>query len=162
MKLKAEEIKKSDGILYISQTHWKWKLRVLTLEKNGIKKSPALEALVDWSKNQKKDFNKIAKVIERVGQNHRVRDEKHVKKSKNSEHENVYEMRAHRGLARMMFFYSEDEGTAIFVCTNKFWKTDDNQDQAFEACNKFRIAYEKQKLEEAKNEKTKTNNIRFV
>ena len=157
MELRAEKVTKVDGISDLSQEHWLWKLRVLTLEKDGIKKSPALEALADWSQNQKADFKKIKKVIQIVGQTHRVHDKKHVKKSSNLKHENVYEMRAHRGLARMMFFYSEDEGTAIFVCTNKFWKTDDNQDQAFDACNNFRIAYEKQKLEEAKHEKNKTS-----
>lgn len=157
MKLRAEKVAKVDGISDLSQEHWLWKLRVLTIEKDNIKKSPALEALVDWSQNQKPDFKKIKKVIQIVGQTHRVKNEKHVKASSNPKHENVYEILAYRGLARMMFFYSEDEGTAIFVCTNKFWKTDDNQDQAFETCNKLRIAYEKQKLEEAKHEKTKTS-----
>jgi len=155
MKLRAEEIKKSDGISDFSQAHWIWKLRVLTLEKNGSKKSPALEALVDWSENQEQDFKKISKVIARVGQLHRVQDEKHVKKSSNPKHENVYEIRADKGHARLMFFYSEHEKTAVFVCTNPYWKNKGNQDQAFETCDKFRRLYEQQKLEEAKNEKNK-------
>lgn len=155
MKLRAEEIKKSDGILDISQAHWIWKLRVLTLEKNGTKKSPALEALADWSKNQQKDFKKISKVIQRVGQTQRVRDEKHVKKSSNPKHENVYEIRADKGHARLMFFYSEHEKTAVFVCTNPYWKNQGSQDQAFETCDKLRRLYEQQKIEEAKNEKSK-------
>ena len=157
MKLQAEVIQKSDGILDISQEHWIWKLRVLTLEKNGSKKSPALEALVDWSQNQKNDFKKISKVIERVGQNQRVRDEKHVKKSSNPKHRNVYEMRADKGHARLLFFYSEHEKTAVFVCTNPFWKGKGSQDQAFETCDQLRRLYEQQKLEEAKNEQNKTS-----
>lgn len=119
-----------------------------------VKKSPALEALVDWSQNQKPDFKKIKKVLEIVGQTHRVQNEKHVKKSRNPNHENVYEIRADKGHARLMFFYSEEEGTAIFACTNPYWKGEGSQDQAFETCNKLRLAYEKQKAEEAKNEKT--------
>ena len=157
MKLRAEKVTKVDGISDLSQEHWLWKLRVLTLEKDSIKKSPALEALVDWSQNQKPDFKKIKKVIQIVGQTHRVQNEKHVTKSSNKKHENVYEIRADKGHARLMFFYSEDEGTAIFVCTNPYWKGEGNHDQAFETCNNFRIAYEKQNLEEAKHEKTKTS-----
>ncbi|MFP4166929.1 MAG: type II toxin-antitoxin system RelE/ParE family toxin [Opitutales bacterium] len=112
-----------------------------------------MEALADWSQHQKKDFKKIAKVIERVGQAHRVRDEKHVKKSRNPKHENVYEIRADKGHARLMFFYDDDAETAVFVCTNPCWKGSGNQDQAFETCNQMKLAYEKQKLEEAKHEK---------
>lgn len=157
MKLRAEKVTKVDGISDISQKHWLWKLRVLTLEKDNITKSPALEALVDWEKNQKPDFKKIKKVIQIVGQTDRVKNEKHVVKSSNAKHENVYEIRADKGHARLMFFYSEDEGTAIFACTNPYWKGKGSQDEAFETCNKLRIAYEKQKLEEAKHEKTKTS-----
>lgn len=155
MKLRAEKVTKVDGISDLSQEHWIWKLRVLTLEKDNITKSPALEALSDWAKNQKPDFKKIIKVIQLVGQTHRVQNPKHVKKSSDPKHDNVYEIRADKGHARLMFFYSEDEGTAIFVCTNPYWKGDGSQDQAFETCNKLRLAYEKQKAEEAKNEKAK-------
>lgn len=153
MKFRAEKVTQVDGISDISQEHWLWKLRVLTLEKNNVKKSPALEALVDWSQNQEPDFKKIKKVIQLVGQTHRVRNEKHVKKSNHPKHDNVYEIRADKGHARLMFFYSEDEGTAIFTCTNPYWKGEGSQDQAFETCNKLRLAYEKQRAEEAKNEK---------
>jgi hypothetical protein len=113
-----------------------------------------LEALTNWSQNQKADFKKIKKAIEIVGQTQRVQNEKHVKKSSNPNHDNIYEIRAHKGHARLMFFYSEDEGTAIFVCTNPYWKGKGSQDQAFETCNKLKLAYEKQKMEEAKNEKS--------
>ena len=154
MKLRSEKVTQVDGISDISQEHWLWKLRVLTLEKDNVKKSPALEALVDWSQNQKPDFKKIKKVIQLVGQSRRVKNEKHVKKSSDPKHDNVYEIRADKGHARLMFFYSEDEGTAIFVCTNPYWKGQGSQGCAFETCNRLRLAYEQQKAEEWKNEKT--------
>ena len=158
MKLRAEKVTQINGLSDISQEHWIWKLRVLTLEKDNVKKSPALEALTDWAKNQKSDFKKIKKVILLVGQAKCVREPKHVKKSSNPKHENVYEIRADKGHARLMFFYSEDEGVPIFVCTNSHWKGKGSQDQALKNCNELKIDYEQQKLEETKNEKHKKGN----
>lgn len=130
------------GLASSDQTHWKIKL--LVIETEGQKKSPALDALESWARNQKSDFNKIIKVMKRVGQTTRVRDPKHVKKSKNSKHENVYEMRADKGHARLMFFYSENDQAVVVVCTNPYWKGKGSQDQAFELCDQLRRQYVKQ------------------
>lgn len=131
-----------EGLAPSDQTHWK--IKVLVIETEGQKKSPALDALDDWGENQKADFKKIIKVMKRVGQTTRVMEPKHVKKSKNPKHENVYEMRADKGHARLMFFYSEAEQTAVAVCTNPYWKGNGNQDQAFDLCDQLRRQYEKQ------------------
>ncbi len=124
------------------QTHWK--VRALVIENQNQKSSPALEALEQWSKKEKADFNKILKAMKRVAQTTHVQDPKHVKRSTDPKHENVYEMRAHRGNARLMFFYSEKDQTAVVVCTNSFWKGKANQNTAFETCDQLRRAYEAQ------------------
>ena len=96
------DLKKVEGLSESDQTHWK--IRTLIIDHKGKATSPALEALEDWSKNHKADFNKIIKVMKRVGQTDRVRNPNHVKKCTNPDYENVYEMRADRGHARLMFF----------------------------------------------------------
>lgn len=73
------ELKEVDGLSESDQTHWK--IRILTVNQNGETKSPAMDSLEEWSKNQKADFNKIIKVMKRVGQTTRVKDPKHVKKA---------------------------------------------------------------------------------
>jgi mRNA-degrading endonuclease RelE of RelBE toxin-antitoxin system len=110
-----------------------WKIRALAID--GV--SPALEALLAWEKSEKADYKKIMKVMRIVGQSDRVRDEKHVKKSSNADHENVYEMRAHRGHARLMFFYSEED-EAVVVCTTSYWKGKGDQDTAFRQCSRLK------------------------
>jgi mRNA-degrading endonuclease RelE of RelBE toxin-antitoxin system len=133
-------LKEVSGLSKCDQTHWK--IRTLVIDHNGNSTSPALEALEEWSKIEKADFKKIIKVMKRVGQTKRVQAPNHVKKSTNPKHENVYEMRAHRGHARLMFFYSEKDQTAVVVCTNKYWKGDGAQNQAFEVCDQLRKRYE--------------------
>jgi len=71
-----------------------------------------------------------------------VTDEKLVTKCANPNHGNVYEARAHKGKARLMFFYSEEE-EAVIVCTNPFWKGQGNQDGAFSTCAKLKSIFEK-------------------
>lgn len=137
------ELKEVDGLSESDQTHWK--IRILTVNQNGETKSPAMDSLEEWSKNQKADFNKIIKVMKRVGQTTRVKDPKHVKKSTNEKHEDVYEMRADKGHARLMFFYSQKNKTAVAVCTNPFWKGKGDQNQAFEICDQMRKIYEAEK-----------------
>jgi len=76
----------------------------------------------------------------------RIRDEKKVKKSKNPKHDGVYEIRADKGSARLMFFYCEKTQAAV-ICTNTYWKAKDSkkeQDQAFERCHQLKQFYEKQ------------------
>lgn len=134
------DLKEVVGLSESDQTHWK--IRTLVIDHNGKTSSPALEALEEWSKSEKADFKKIIKVMKRVGQTRRVLDPKHVKKSTNPKHKNVYEMRADKGHARLMFFYSEKNQTAIAVCTNKYRKGEGDQNQAFEKCDQFRKLYE--------------------
>lgn len=136
MKLELLEI---PGVETSHQTSWK--IRALAID--GA--APALDALLAWEKSEKADFKKIMKVMRIVGQSERVRDEKHVKKSSNADHENVYEMRAHRGHARLMFFYSE-ENDAVVVCTNFYWKGKGDQDIAFGQCSRLKQLCRKAKL----------------
>ncbi|MFH0880809.1 MAG: type II toxin-antitoxin system RelE/ParE family toxin [Lentisphaerota bacterium] len=115
--------------------------RVVALEMDG--KCPVLADLLDWKRNAKADFKKIVKVMRYVGQLGRVRNEKHVKKSDNPRHGEIYEMRAHKGSARVMFFYDE-RGQAIAVCTNTYFKTKPSrqeQDETFELCARMRTLY---------------------
>lgn len=82
------------------------------------------------------------KVLYLIGQADRIQDEKKVKKSKN--HEGVYEIRADKGSARLMFFYSQRTPSAV-ICTNTYWKTKKSaheQNQAFERCAGLKKYYE--------------------
>lgn len=106
---------------------WEESHPVRALEINGV--SPALDALADWKRVQQADFKKIMKVIERVARLVRVLDEKHV--TPDARRTGIYEMRAHRGHARLMFFYEPGpRGTA--VCVLPFWKGVGNQRTAFD------------------------------
>lgn len=149
MKLDLQEI---PGLSQNDQTHWQ--VRVLVIETEGQRKSPALDALDEWKTNQRGDYNKIFKVMKRVAQTTRVRDPNHVKRSGNPDHGEVYEMRAHRGHARLMFFYARHEKTAVVVCTNAHWKNKGSQDQAFGLCDQLKKLYDKQ-FPETKHEPTK-------
>ncbi len=71
----------------------------------------------------------------------RVRDEKLVTKCANPDYGDIHEARAHKGHARLMFFYSERE-QAVIVCTNEFWKGKGSQDAAFARCAKLKQIYE--------------------
>ena len=77
------------------------------------------------------------KVMRWLGQFNRIRNEKQVTKS--AKFADVYEMRADKGHARIMFFYDPEAGTAI--CTNAYWKGKGSQDHAFQACDGFRKVY---------------------
>jgi len=70
----------------------------------------------------------------------RVQNPKHVKKSANPRHGNVYEMLAYTGAARLMFFY-DDEERALIVCTNEYEKSKGDQDAAFARCAALRELY---------------------
>ncbi|MFM2297818.1 MAG: hypothetical protein RL117_1525 [Verrucomicrobiota bacterium] len=119
-----------------------WVVRVLRVEGRDLVLGP----LAEWEKDSPGDYKKIMKVLQRIGQVDRIRDEKHVKKSKNPKHDQIYEIRAHKGSARLMFFYSEKTQAAV-ICTNTYWKAKESQreqDQAFEICHKLKQIYEKQ------------------
>lgn len=116
----------------------RWQIRVLQI--NG--RNSVLGPLVEWQAKSPGDYKKIMKVLSQIGQVERIKDEKKVKKSDN--HEGVYEMRADKGHARLMFFYCHKTNSAI-ICTNTYWKTKESkqeQNQAFEICHKFKQIYE--------------------
>ena len=124
------------GVANHHQTVW----QVRVLEING--RDLVLPTLAEWSKSSPADYKKIMKVLCMVGQVDRIRDEKKVKKSKN--HENIYEIRADKGSARLMFFYCDGTQSAV-VCTNTYWKTKSSareQNQAFERCASLKKFYE--------------------
>jgi hypothetical protein len=118
----------------------RWHVRAVAFDGQ----SPALVALRQWQQTEIADFKKIMKVMRIVGGVHRVRDENKVKRSENPAHGEVYEMRAHKGHARMMFFYSERSEAAVVVCTNDYWKGKGSQDSAFARCAKVKQLYESQ------------------
>ena len=117
--------------------------KVKALEIDG--RCPVLSQLLKWKRNLPADYKKIMKVMRFVESLDRVRDKNHVKPSDNPSHANVYEMRAHKGHARLMFFYHK--GQAIAVCTNPYTKAKTShaeQDQAFALCNRLRVLFEQE------------------
>lgn len=128
------------GVTNQHQTHWL--VRVLQINDHDLVRG----SLAKWERESPGDYKKIMKVLQMIGQVDRIRDEKHVKKSDNPKHDKVYEIRAHKGSARLMFFYSEKTQSAV-ICTNSYWKAKDSkkeQDQAFETCHKLKQIYEQQ------------------
>ena len=134
MKIELVEI---PGMTLSDQT--RWRIRALALDGQ----SPVLTSLLQWATSQKTDYNKIIKVMRIVGQSHRVTNQKHVRKSGNSSHDNVYEMRADKSHARVMFFYDTDQDFAI--CTHRYWKgkghSSRDQATAFDQCERLREIY---------------------
>lgn len=136
----ALELIQIPGITNQHQT--RWLVRVLQINGHDL----VLGSLADWARNSSGDYKKIMKVLQMIGQVDRMRDEKHVKKSDNPKHDKVYEIRAHKGSARLMFFYSE-KNRSVVICTNSYGKAKDSkkeQDQAFETCHKLKQIYEEQ------------------
>lgn len=122
------------------------KHRIKVLAING--KSPALESLIDWQVNQTADFNKILKVIKLVGSQIRVTNPKHVKACVGKRLDGLYEMRADKGHARLVFFYSREDDTAVAVCTNPYWKAKSSkteQTKAFQHGALLKTIYESSK-----------------
>jgi putative component of toxin-antitoxin plasmid stabilization module len=119
-----------------------WQIRVLQINGRDL----VLGSLAEWQRDSPGDYKKIMKVLSIIGQVDRIRDEKKVKKSKNPKHDGVYEMRADKGGARLMFFYCKKSQAAV-ICTNTYWKaksSKNEQDQAFETCHKLKQIYEQQ------------------
>ena len=119
-----------------------WQIRVLQV--NG--RNAVLGPLAGWQRKSPGDYKKIMKVLSIIGQVDRIRNDKKVKKSSNPKHDGVYEIRADKGSARLMFFYCEKTQAAV-ICTNTYWKTKSSkkeQDQAFETCHKLKQIYEQQ------------------
>ena len=119
-----------------------WKVRALQINGRDL----VLGSLAEWQNKSPGDYKKIMKVLSMIGQVDRIRDEKKVKKSANPKHDGVYEIRADKGSARVMFFYCEKSQSAV-ICTNAYWKAKSSrkeQDQAFETCHKLKQIYEQQ------------------
>jgi len=119
-----------------------WKIRALQINGRDLVLGP----LAEWQNKSPGDYKKIMKVLSMIGQVDRIRDEKKVKKSANPKHDGVYEIRADKGSARVMFFYCEKSQSAV-ICTNAYWKAKSSrkeQDQAFETCHKLKQYYEQQ------------------
>ena len=112
----------------------------------------SLGDLETWQTEQKEDWTKISRSIERACRNKRVFDPKCVKKDnyggdkskkrRDSGKPPIYELRADKGQARVMFFYTPDE-QEIIVCTNTYWKTGDakKQTRAFAKARRLRDVY---------------------
>ena len=129
------------GITPHDQTVWK----VSILQLNG--KDLVLPELLKWEKSSPVDYKKIMNVLKMIGRTDRIRDEKKVKKSKNPKHDGVYEIRADKDHARVMFFYSNDSQSAV-ICTNTYWKTKSSereQNVAFGICARLKEYYEQNK-----------------
>lgn len=106
---------------------WEESHSIRALVING--KSPVLDHLADLKRNALADYKKIIKVMERVARLGRVIDEKHVKQD--AEKRGIYEMRAHKGHARVLFFYDEDTNQTV-ICTLGYWKGRGDQSKAFD------------------------------
>lgn len=117
------------------------KIRALAVyPDDGPPRSLALGGLADLKAKHRDDYKKILKVIRLVAGCDRVRNEQHVKQSK--QWPGIYEMRG--GNARLFFFYSNDDNQ-IVVCTSVYHKrsgSKDLQDAEFERCNRLRLHYE--------------------
>jgi len=134
----AAKLIKIPGIA--NQHQMVWQVRVLEIDGRNL----VLSHLAEWSKKSPADYKKIMKVLFMVGLQDRIRDEKKVKRSKN--HDGVYEIRADKGSARLMFFYHHATQSAV-VCTNTYWKTKSSereQNDSFELCARLKKIYEQQ------------------
>jgi hypothetical protein len=116
-----------------------WKVRCLKI--GG--KDPVNASLIEWSRKQRNDFRAIIKVMKMAATQGRIENPKHVKKSANPAHGDVYEIIAFTGVCRVMFFYDDDEERVI-VCTNPYEKGA-SQDAAFGRCAQLKELYFKNK-----------------
>ncbi len=123
-----------------TQHQTKWKVRALVVDG----RDPVRAALVRWQREHPDDYKAIMKAMRMAGQQHRLHNQKLVKKSSNPKHGNAYEFIAYTGVARLMFFY--DEGSeSLIVCTNDFEKSRGDQSAAFLLCTQYRDLYFKTK-----------------
>jgi hypothetical protein len=131
------ELKEIPGVDATHETVWK--VRALVVNDHD----PVREALARWLREHPNDHTAIMKVIKLAAQQRRVQNPKHVKKTANAKQGDVYEMIAYTGIARLMFFYDE-ENESIIICTNEYEKGSGSQDSAFARCAAFRELYQNQ------------------
>ncbi|MCC5843594.1 MAG: hypothetical protein JJU05_05020 [Verrucomicrobia bacterium] len=118
-----------------------WKVRALAIDD----KCPVIEELLKWKQSEPAEFNKILKAMKVAAATRQVRDPKKVKACANPAYKGTYEFRAHKGQARVMFFYHEEEESLI-VCTVPFFGkggSAQKQDTAFKQCHELKTHFEK-------------------
>ena len=97
--------------------------------------------LADLARYDAADFAKIMKVVRMVAEQERVTNTNHVKRGRG--YPDIYEMRAHRGHARLYFFYTPAHKEVV-VCTNSYWKTKpsaNEENEAFQRVDRLRQRY---------------------
>lgn len=120
--------------------------RIKALSIDG--RNPALDALLRWKRDCLADFKKIMRAIKYVGTHERkdIHNPNYVKKCDNPDYEDVFEFRAHKGKARLFFFFSP-LNQAVVICTNEHEKDDalrgksSGQDAAFKRCDEMKKLY---------------------
>lgn len=122
-----------------------WKVRALVIGD----RNPTLAALDRWGREHPKAHKVIIKVMKIAAQQQRVQNPKHVKKSTNETHGDVYEMIARTDIARLFFFYEKGEKgeDSLIICTHEHEKSRGDQDAAFGRCASLRDLYRKYKNE---------------
>lgn len=118
-----------------------WKVRALVV----CGKDPVRSALARWSREHPAGYKAIMKVMRMAAQTERVTNPKHVKRSSNPAHGQVYEMLGYTTVCRLMFFYDERREHCI-VCTNDYEKGRGQQDAAFGRCAELKALYERHDL----------------
>jgi phage-related protein len=117
---------------------WESEHKIRALAVGG--RAPAIDFLVQLKRDHRDDYKRILKVMRLVGTQTRVRNENHVKRGK--QHREIYEMRAHKGHARLLFFYAQ---AAVVICTHGFRKAKESaaaeQNREFEKCELLRKRY---------------------
>ena len=104
-------------------------------------RNEVLSTLASWRIAQEAEYKKILYSIHLACSNKRLRSPKHVVPDKKKRP--VFELRANKGNARIMFFYEKDSDD--IVCTNIYWKTSDDekhQGRAFDRADNLRMDWE--------------------
>jgi len=108
-------------------------------------KDPVRAALDRWAREHPAGYKAIMKVMQLAAQQVRITNPKHVKRSGNPAHGQVYEMLGYTSVCRLMFFYDERRDRCI-VCTNDYEKGRGDQDAAFRRCAELKGLYERHDL----------------
>jgi len=123
------------------KSEWQTAHAIKALEIEG--RNPAIAAMAGWARNNQQDYKRLMRAIKLVCGNEHLRNPKYLKKSDNPKHDDVYEIRADKGLLRLFCFYSR--GTKdVVICTHGWGKCSSRrqQDAEFEKCARFKRLYE--------------------
>src|SRR5712671_3764441 len=102
-----------------------WSIKALVIDG----RCPVVASLEKWGRNSKADFKSIVKVMKIVISIDRVRNPSHVVKCADKSLGDIYEMRADKLNARIMYFY--DVKKRFVICTNPYEKNEGLQINAF-------------------------------